>query len=820
MAGLAGCLVFSLPTWAADIDAASTHTAAVEPAQRLNPSNRTLNLDVEVRDISGPIGTIAIEISPDDVITLNVERLIEIVGSLIDSGRQSALRSAAGADGRITLEAVNEAGLGLSFDPQFYALKLELSLDEREAIDVSAPSRMGVDGTAFRSPEPFSTYLNYNFALDFVHRAFDGDDGIRAPRIALFSATNLYGLVLENDLLYDDDNRDAFSRQASRLVYDLPSAAIRISLGDNVTAPRAFMTAEDILGITVSRSFTTLQPSRNIRPRGSSSFTLERESQIQVLVNGFPTRSLRLAAGSYNLSDFAFTQGSNAVQIIAEDSTGRRELANFSYFFDSQLLDPGLFEFSASYGVYSELDEGVRVYDEDRYFATGFFRIGVFDFLTLGAYAAHDDSGLLTGGEALLSTPLGLIGLDGAYSDIDGFGTGWVGRASYQGVFTLKQPDDLTLLASTEFRSELFAELGTFQAVERSEFTHSASISLSLTETMSIFAGGQYRTYRDGTDSTWGANGGFSWRFSDDFLLRTAVTAEQDEFGDVEYGVGVRLTARFGTDQFASASYDSLQELGQISWSRSPGALTDSWTADATMTFTPDDAGFDGSLGYVSNRGVVGIQHASSYDINGSSITDSRTSLRAEGAIAWAGGDVAVGRRIGDSFAVVETHESLGDAEALIEPTKSGDYVAKVDSWGAALVSDLSAYSPRTVTYAVPNAPPAYDLGEGNLDLAPTNRSGFQLMIGSDFNVSVIGTMVDGTGKPIGLEPGTAKYIDDPAAPTVEFFTNKAGRYAISGLKSGRWLLTIGSGQTKQSITIEVPENSSGLIQLGTMEAN
>ncbi|MFT3809659.1 MAG: fimbria/pilus outer membrane usher protein [Micropepsaceae bacterium] len=816
--GFMGCLTFAPPAWPVD-GAQVAEAVTTAPAQRLNPTNRALNLDVEVRDISGPIGIVAIEIAPDDSISMDVNRLLDVVGPLLDSDRQRALRSAADGNGRISLQAVNDAGIGLSFDSQAYALNLELGLDERKAIDIGAPARMGVDGSQFAPPAPFSTYLNYNFSLDLVHRSLSDDDGLQAPRIALFSATNIYGFVLENELLYDEDNRYAFSRQATRLVYDLPEEAIRISVGDNVTADRAYMRQEDILGVTVSRSFTTLQPSRNIRPRGSSSFTLERESQIQVLVNGFPTRSLRLPAGSYNLSDFAFTQGSNDVQIVAEDGTGRRELANFSYFFDTQLLDPGLFEFSVSYGVYSDLDLGERIYDEDRYFASGFFRIGVFDFLTAGAYAAHDDTGLLIGGEALLTTPFGMFGIDGAHSDVDGFGTGWTGRVSYQGVFTLRQPADLTFLASTEYQSERFAELGAFQAIERSEFTHSASVSLNVNQMLSIFAGGQYRTYRDGTDDTWGANVGFTWRFTDDMLLRTGFTAEQDEFGDIEYGVGIRLTARFGTDQFASASYESVQEIGQLSYSRSSGALTDAWTADASLTVTPDDAGFDGSLGYVSNRGFVGIRHASSYSLNGSTITDSRTSLRAEGAIAWAGGPVAFGRRVGNSFAIVSRHESLGDAEVLIEPTRNGDYVAKANSLGPALVSDLSGYNSRTVTIAVPDAPAGYDLGEGNFDLAPTSRSGFDLTVGSDFNISVIGTLTDDRGQAIALEPGVATYLDDPNAKPVDFFTNREGRFAVNGLKAGRWLLTIGSGQAKQSATITVPESGSGLVRLGTMEA-
>ncbi len=802
-------------------DAGPPEPAAVAspavPAQRINPTARNLTLEVEIFDVSGAIGNLQIVVSPTDEISMNVDRLIDIIKPIVKSRQIDALRAAAAGDGTITLDQVNAAGVAMQFDMQRYGLRLEVSLDERGAIDINLAARNRQ--LNFQPPENFSFYLNYNISLDYLHKSSFEPTGVKSPTIDLDTYVNLYGFVLENELTYDQDNAQDFSRQATRLVYDLPDEAIRISLGDNRTVSRGYIGSEDILGITVSRLYTTLQPGRNIRPQGSSAFTLDRESQVDILVNGLTTRSVRLPAGSYNLSDLGFTQGSNDVQIVAQDSSGRRELASFSYFFDYQLLDPGLVEFSLSYGVFSDLLDGERLYDEDRYFASGFFRIGVLDNLTAGASFAHDDTGLIIGGEALLSTPIGLFGFDGAYSDIDALGTGQVGRVSYQGTFKLNRPADLLILLSTEYRSELFSNLGIFAGSQRTEFTHSGSINYNVNDNLTLFAGGQYVTYRDGSDDTWGANAGFAWRFAENIQFRAAATAERDDTGDMEYGFGIRITARFGTDQFASASYDSTRERYDLNWSRSPGLLTDDWEANVGVTGNNDDAALNAGIGYVSNRGAVRLEHGSSYNIDGSQITDARTSLRAEGSVAFTGGKVAVGRRIFDSFAIVDTHPSLGDARVLIDPTKEGDYTAKSDGAGPALVADIGGYSPRTISYAVPDAPPGYNLGVGNFSIQPTYRSGFALTVGSAYNAIVVGTVVDATGTPMGLEPGIAESVDDPDAPKVELFTNKEGRFVATGLGGGTWRITIGTGAAARSFTVTVPEDQTGLIQVGTKEA-
>lgn len=789
------------------------------PTQRINPTNRVLSMEVEVYDISQTIGSLRIAVTPNDEISMDVERLIAIIGPLIGSRRSDALMSAAASGGTITLEQINQAGVPMRFDFQRYGLRLEIGVDDREATTIDLIGRRAGDTLNFRGPDPFSIYLNYSFSLDFIHRSDFEETGIHSPQVDLELVTNLYGFVLENEFYYDQDNPQDFSREATRLVYDWQDQAIRFTLGDTRTAQRAFMSSEDILGITISRLYTAIQPGRNIRPRGTSAFTLERESQIEILVNGVTSRTLRLPAGSYNLSDFSFIQGTNDVQIIAQDSTGRRELANFSYFFDSQLLDPGIVEFSASYGIRSQLLSGERFYDEDDYYGSGFVRAGVLDNLTLGASFAFDDTGYLVGGEALLSTGFGLFGFDGLFSSLDGFDSGWIGRASYQGTFDVVNPADLLLLLSAEYQTEFYSGLGVIPVSSPLEMTYSGSFNYTIDEDLAIFAGGQFSTYRDGSEDTWGINAGFAWRVTDDIQFRAAGTAERDDNGDMEYGVGLRITARFGADQFASASYDSINERADISWSRSPGIATDSWEANASLSATPDAASFNGGVGYTSNRGVARLQHSSAYDAEGSRISDSRTSIQGEGSIAFVGGDVTVGRRISDSFAIVRAHESLGDTEVLIEPTPDGDYVAKSDDIGPALVSDLGSYTPRSMKYVVEDAPPGYDLGDANFSIRPTYRSGFALTVGSAYNVIVVGSAVDAKGAPIALEVGTAESLDDPNAPKVGLFTNRDGRFVASGLSAGQWKITLGEGGTAKSFVVEIPDGKPGVVQVGAKEA-
>ncbi len=143
------------------------------------------------------------------------------------------------------------------------------------------------------------------------------------------------------------------------------------------------------------------------------------------------------------------------------------------------------------------------------------------------------------------------------------------------------------------------------------------------------------------------------------------------------------------------------------------------------------------------------------YDRDFGNSLSQRSTFRLGTSIAVAGDAVSIGRPIYDSFAIVKPHRSLKGADVMVEPTPFG-YTANSGALGAGTMAGLSSYSERTVPVDVANAPVGTDIGQGSFKLFPAYRSGYVLEVGSDYNVTALGTMVNVDGQPVALVSGTA----------------------------------------------------------------
>ncbi len=167
---------------------------------------------------------------------------------------------------------------------------------------------------------------------------------------------------------------------------------------------------------------------------------------------------------------------------------------------------------------------------------------------------------------------------------------------------------------------------------------------------------------------------------------------------------------------------------------------------------------------------------------------------------------------------MVSKHPSLEENNVDIDPTLDGEN-ARVYSHSASnvLIPDLVAYNPQLISYDVENLPPGYDLGDGAFWLNPGYKRGYQLKIGSDSVLTVMGTLLDRrTGSPIPLIAGVATYLGSETQQPIEFFTNRNGLFAISGLRPGQYQLTLDTKE-KQTVVITLDERSNVLIRLGEL---
>jgi outer membrane usher protein len=270
-------------------------------------------------------------------------------------------------------------------------------------------------------------------------------------------------------------------------------------------------------------------------------------------------------------------------------------------------------------------------------------------------------------------------------------------------------------------------------------------------------------------------------------------------------GRSATIRANVETDGRANAAF-------QDSGGRGIGA----WTVSGAVDRIPGQVAVNANGTYVANRAELGIAHIATYDSANDRLADERTSLRLGTSIAFADGSLAIGRPILDGFLLATTHRTLGGAAVRLDPDDRSEN-ARSGTFGPAVANDLSPYSSRTVIYDVPEAPAGYDLGQGNVQIVPPYRAGYRLVVGSDYNLLVTGRLIRDDGDPVSLLAGSATEIAHPKRPPVAMFTARDGRFAIQGLRPGRWHLIV---PDRQNLHYEfvVTESANGIAVVGTLK--
>jgi outer membrane usher protein len=783
--------------------------ASEQAPARLNTTGRPIDMITPVKDGASYLGDIVVTIDPDDNITFSTQRFLEVVSGVLDARVVEAIRASAGGRTSLTPADVQGSGVTVQYVPQTLELALEIPSEMRasRSIQVSTLDRQPIGN--FDAPAVFSAYLNARASMDFVHTG--AEEGWADPVILLDTAARYGGIVLESEGIAQPGVDDArFQRQGTRFVVDDTDNLVRWSVGDLRTVARGFQAVPDIAGISLYRSYSILQPQMVARPRGDRTFQLDRPATVEISVNGQPTRRLRLDPGTYNLRDFPFTIGGNDIIVDILDDAGRTETLRFNLFFDQTQLAAGLSEFGLFAGVKAPLGLREPEYSDDWQF-TGFYRRGMNDFWTLGVNGQADEQSYLAGVESLFATSAGVFSVSLAHSDIDAIGEGQAGNITYQRLLQRSNGYSDAISFFVESRSEDFAPIGVTIPDNRYDYEVGATYSRVFNDY--VYGGFDLRyshardTLEEDAESyrtTLGV------RLTDNVSARFDLIYENPETDGNLVGL-FSLTARLGGFSSARADYDSRGNRARVSYQAIGGQGVGSYNVAANLERTDDDSGLNASANYYGNRAEFGVSHFGVFESGFSSATDERTSVRIGSSLAVADGVFSFGRPIYDSFAIVRGHRNLNDAEILVEPVFEG-YTASTGVLGAATQPNLGSYTERTITVEAPEAPQGVDIGRGSFRLFPPYRSGYDLVVGTDYSVTAIGRMLDEDGAPLSLVAGRATELAHPENEPVTLFTNREGRFGATGLAPGRWRIEMLT-EPPTVYVIDVPADATGVFR-------
>lgn len=783
-------------------------------SQKLNPTGRAVVLTVPAKDGGSYLGDVPVQIDVDDRLTFPAARVIQILSELLAPDVLEGLRTSFGGKTQVSAEDLAPVGIGVDYDPRTLELRFSIPTERRasRAVSVSALDRSRVG--ELLKPANFSAYLNLRSSMDLVEDGFD--QGLREPVMLVDGALRLGPIVAESDAIWQPGALGGdFQRLGSRFVFDDTRHLVRISAGDLESQARGFQSAPDIAGISIFRSYSVLNPQQVVRPRGDRAFRLDRASTVEVVVNGQQVRRLQLAPGNYNLRDFPFTQGGNDIRLNILDDTGRTEVVQFNLFVDQTQLAKGLSEFGLYAGVKAPLGSRGPRYSDD-WIASGYYRRGLTDALTVGVNFQADADSRMGGVEAVVGTPFGTLGTNISFSKVDGIGSGHAFNATFQRL--IQRPSGLgdTFNLFVERRSRRFAPVSFF--LPDNPYKYELGGGYTHAFTASFFGGADVRFSkgRTGRPNVQNYRLSAGWRFSDRATLNAEARYQEDTLGR-EFSGFVSLIVRLGRYSTVRSDFDTRDNRFRASYQTLSGSGVGSYNVTADVERSDNGAGVSVNANYFANRAELGFSHFGTYSRGFGDSQNQRSTFRLGTSLALADGAVSLGRPIFDSFAIVRPHRSLGKADIVVDASTFGN-AANSGSLRSATMPSLPSYSERTVPLDVRDAPPGTDIGQGSFRVFPSYRSGYVVTVGSDYNVTALGVMLDLDGQPVSLVSGTATEVAHPERPAQTVFTNRQGRFGATGLAPGKWRVEM-LDAARSTFEIEIPQKATGVVQLGEIKA-
>lgn len=805
-----------LQTEAATVVVTRDATATAATLRDINPFDRDVPMTVPLNFNERILGEVPILLTADDQIFIESAGFIELLTPLLTSEAQASLEGLLAGRDRFLPGAIEPIGIGLDYDPNLLSLLLLRVRPELRAVESLFAS--GAREEPGLPPNDFAAHLNGTTAISRRESTNDFDD----PSFYLDGAVNWRNLVFEANVQGREDfgtgDYEVFRRYA-RFVFDQPQSYRRWYLGDLDPQIRMRQGFVDLGGIGMDRQRRRFDPYRYAVLQGDRQLLLSDDATVSVYRNGALLREFRLDAGQYDLSQLPLETGSNDLEIVVEDATGVVQTLNYSSYLDPIDLEPGDYEYAAYLGVIAPPTFGDPDYSDGELAFTGFFRKAFVNRPALGVGLQASGDAQMISAQSQLVLPNGsrLQG-EGAASHSELGGEGYAASLQYNMVISREDRLD-GLVFQAEYTSEDFATIADPRGANPISWSFNGQYTTSFTNNLFAQLSGSYNVGRGITSDSYRLGASATYQFSPEWSVRGGVDYVKFASTSTRDGVGfsISLVWRPGRQHRANVRYDSRTNSASASYVKSPTGAVGSFGYAVQADYSDGPVNLSGSGNYIGNRFDAGLSHVM-YGRDFENIGDEQvTTLRVGSALAFTGGRFGIGRRVGDSFALMYPHESLEGRSVVVGESVQGGYYAKSGAFGSALNGYLGSYVNNSIYYDVEDVPTGYDIGDGVVIVHPRYRSGYDIEVGSSAYVSALGTVQSLSGAPVGLASGNIYDLTDPEAPSELFFTNSVGRFAIQSLTPGRQYRVELNTSPPSQFEFEVPADSPGLLDLETI---
>lgn len=794
--------------------------ATPAPAVDINPYDRDLNLTVPLTFNRRTLGEVDVLLTRDDRFVVNSASFEALIQPLLnDQGKTELAGALVGREG---FEARDLAAIGivLDYDPTALSI-LVLRIDpERRATQSLFDGGQAED--AGLEPEDFTAYLN-STVVGFRRDPAGLNGAYPTPSVFLNGAARYKQTVFEFDFQGREEEFTGdyeVTRRFARLVYDQPEDYLRWTLGDLETETRNRQGFTNLGGVGVTRQTRRFDSFRPGFLSGNREFILQSDSTVRVIRNGVLLQEFRLDAGRYDVSNLPLLTGSNNVELQIVDDAGRSSSVAYRSYLDAIDLEPGDYEYGAFLGVVSPFTIGSPDYSDGQLAFTGYYRKAFVDRPAVGiGFQGSEDVQMLDGETQYILGGGQRLAFDAAVSNGDS-GFGYAGAVTFDFLLDRGEVVDQALL-QFDYVSEDFANLGNPLGNNPIAYTITGAYSRAFSDNLYGQLQLAYQGGRDDFGDSYLVGADIAYRFTEEVTVQAGVRYQEVPGGPIDrddFGFNISLTWQPRYDRRVEARYDSASNSGSVGYSQSSENRVGAIGYNALVNYSDGPATASGSATYIANRFDATVSHTAFGQDFETVGDDQVTALAINSSIAYAGGRVAIGRRIGDSFAIVRPHATLDGRRVITgDNLDQGRYQASSGLLGPALSNSLASYYNQSLRYDVIDAPAGYDLGDGILRVHPGYRSGYSFEIGTNAFVSAVGSIVGVGEVPLALISGRVRPADEPAADAQPFFSNSVGRFAIQGLEPGRRYRVELFTTPRQVFEFEVPADSDGLLNLQTV---
>lgn len=720
------------------------------------------------------------------------------------------------ADTWVELQNLRDLGLDIRFDSNSLTLVSRVARLDTQALSVRGRKKpsLGEHYTQSRFASGMTVYARntYNHRESRGQQKGIGDFSADIAGFTTFGGFGGWSIFYQGE--YDEARkRSPLLRKDVTLIHDDYKHGLRYALGDVRPTTTHFQSTASMLGINVERNYTEINPFRNLKPSGSSGFTLERDSRVKFEVNGIVLQTLELSAGTYSISDFPLAIGVNDVRVLVDDGTSLEEIANFSTYVDTTLLSKGITNFGASLGFLRiPRPGGRRRYAED-VSALGFYEKGVTDNLTLAAQAEVSQSHALLAGSAIVGTRIGVIAAEAAASRRDGFDTGLAATLRYFYRGEMRGGWSLQTDLQARYRSDSFLSLA--ETVPRAEdISFNARTSLTRNG-LSFSLAGERRSidHRDSNRISATVSKSFSPGYTLSLGYQYLESDAADE-GDSRFSLTVskRLQGHSLRSQYKSHNRESRAE-----WRTNGGRDVGDTRARVEVFNSLEQRSAEGDFGFIGNRFEMDVNHSTSQSRQEAGLDTSRTHVTMAASMGYADGKFAFGRPFTDGFIILDRHKNLrGRRVGVSRSSDNGPKVTAAKHLSSVLVPLTSSYRSQRFAFAVDELPLGYDLGASGVKVYPGNLAGYRYRLGSDAANTVMGKLFKPSGEPLSLLSGKLQPMGAQAnADAVTIFTNRTGRFVAEKMAPGQYRIEFGAKERLVGEVTVVEGDEPGLIRVG-----